>query len=224
MLDIKGICDLYAWLYTDLPVPTNTWDHVFPVDGAFAAVKRLESIDYVMFRGSVTLIDWAEDLFTPQTPVYDRRLGFLHPGFMLGVNSVKDKIDAVVGDNVVVVGHSLGAGHAALYGGYRLTAEKPVNRLIVFGCPRPGFSALKHTLSAIPVYSFRNMDSAGHDLVTDVPFGLGPTLDYSPIADYQDVTAKPRSDDKWLVFKYHHMGLYCRALGATGPASLSLHT
>lgn len=30
MLPIAAICDLYAWLYTTIPVPLDTWDHIFP--------------------------------------------------------------------------------------------------------------------------------------------------------------------------------------------------
>jgi len=38
----------------------------------------------------------------------------------------------------VIVGHSLGAGHALIYAGLRAAAGKTVDGLLLFGCPRAG--------------------------------------------------------------------------------------
>ncbi len=222
MLSISEVCDLYAWLYTGLPVPASTFDHVIPVDGCYVAIKNVGGIDYVLFRGSVTVLDWIEDFTRVAQPFHDPQLGIVHPGFMLGVRAVQAKIDALVGNNVIVVGHSLGAGHAQLYAGYRAAAGKSVNRLLLFGSPRAGGPELSKVLAPVDIYSFCNGDQDGHDLVTDVPYSLGKLLPYCHPRELQKVTYSPPADDVWALFRYHHFGLYCRALHALGTAATSL--
>lgn len=222
MLSTTEICDLYAWLYTSLPTPAGTWDHVIPTDGAYAAIKRIDGIDYVMFRGSTTFLDWIEDFDHFALPFPDTILGEVHSGFRSGVLFVKDKIDALVGDHVVVVGHSLGAGHADLYAGYRIAAKRPVDAVIMFGEPRAGGMKLASILMGVPIRSYRNGDAKGHDLVTDVPFKLPPLLNYMHAETLIDCCFPPPADDGWGVFRYHHFRLYCGAFGAMGTAALSL--
>ena len=221
-LTTEQICDQYSWLYTSLSVPGSTWDHLINVDGAYAGIKRVGDTDYVMFRGSTTFIDWIEDFAHFALPYPDPVLGGVHPGFRLGVIAVKDQIDALVGDKVVCVGHSLGAGHAQLYAGYRLVGSKPVEQIVVFGSPRPGCSILSHLLAPVPLTSYRNTDDEGFDMVTKVPFSVPPMINYMQARGFTDVKSTPNPNDPWLVFKYHHFGLYCKALGSHGIASQSL--
>lgn len=223
MLTTTAICDLYANLYTSLSVPAGTWDHVIPVDGAYAAIKRIDNIDYVMFRGSVTLIDWIEDFDDCALPFADSILGGVHPGARLGALAIKDQIDSLVGDHVVFVGHSLGALHAAVAAGYRVAAGKPLDAVILFGEPRPGGPKLSALLANTFTQSFRNADAGGHDIITDVARALPPLLPYQHIKDpLTDVCGAPDPHDPWLAFRYHHFGLYCKAFGCGGTAALSL--
>lgn len=225
MLDISGVCNLYAYLYTNLIIPPGTFDHVVPVDGCYAAVAYREDADYVLFRGSVTLVDWAADFWQPQFPYHDAQLGPVHPGFLIGVNTVQSRIDALVGHDgrpVVVVGHSLGAGHAQIYAGRRLANKQPVDRLLLFGSPRAGMSELGGVLTGTKIWSYRNTDADGHDLITDVPLKLGPLLDYRHPVALTDISQPPPPDDRWGLFRYHHFALYCEALKASGAAATSL--
>lgn len=223
MLTVTAIADIYAWLYVDIPTPSGTFDHVIPVDGAYTAIKRVDGIAYVMFRGSTTFLDWIMDFKDCAIPFDDPKLGDVHPGARCGVLQVLDQINAAVGDHVVVVGHSLGAMHAAIYAGYRISADLPVDGLVMFGEPRSGGPKLSEILSTVHVQSFRNADKDGHDLVTDVARSLPPLLPYQHVREpLTDVWHSPRSDDLWLAFRYHHFGHYCRAFGCGGPASLAL--
>lgn len=225
MISTTAICDQYAWLYTTLAVPAGTWDHLIPVDGAYAAVKRVAGVDYVMFRGSVTPMDWLEDLEHFALPVLDELLGLVHPGFRKGVMEIQAPLDDLVGDYVIAVGHSLGAGHAALYAAYRRAQGKPVDGLVMFGEPKPAADRVAQLLAGVSVQSFRNADKSGHDYVTDVPFTLLPEFPYRHVKEpLTDVWHSPRADDPWLAFRYHHFGHYCRAFGCGGVAALSLPT
>lgn len=219
MLTVTAICDLYAWFYTSLPVPAGTWDHLLPVDGAYAAIKRIDGIDYVMLRGSETAIDWALDFLNFAVPFKDPILGDIHPGARFGVEEIRPIIDDFVGDHVVFVGHSLGALHAAQLAAYRVATSKPVDALIMFGEPKPGGPKLSKILANTHVESYINQDRHGHDEVTDV----------APFAPYQHVRdpltpcwRSPDPLDPWLGFKYHHFRLYAESMGAAGPAVLSL--
>jgi pimeloyl-ACP methyl ester carboxylesterase len=222
MLTIAELADQYAWLYTKLPVPPGTWDHIIPTDGAYVAIKRVDGIDYVMFRGSTTFKDWMDDFEQFALPCSDPLLGDVHDGFRSGVLLVKDQLDGLVGDHVVVVGHSLGAGHALLYSGYRKVANKPVDLVVMWGAPRAGCEMLSRIVAPLEIVSFRNKDNDGHDLVTNVPFGLPPILEYEQSRNFVDVMASPDRSDRWGPFRYHHFFLYCKAHGAYGVAAASL--
>lgn len=223
MLTVTAICDLYAYLYADQTAPDGTWDHVLPVDGAYTAIKRIEGIDYVMFRGSVTLMDWIEDFKDCALPFQDPVLGDVHPGARGGVLQVKDQIDGLVGEQVVLVGHSLGAMHAAIYGGYRVAEGRPLNALVLFGEPRTGAVKLSTILANTHLQSFRNADKDGHDIVTDVARSIPPMLPYQHVRDpLTDVWRSPNPLDPLLAFRYHHFSLYAKAFGAAGPAVLAL--
>lgn len=223
MLSITAICDQYAWLYTSLPSPAGTWDHVIPFDGAYTAIKRIDGIDYVMFRGSTTFKDWIDDFEDCAIPFNDPVLGDVHPGARAGVFPIKDQIRDLVCDKVVIVGHSLGAMHAAILAGYRVAEKLPVDALVMFGEPRPGGPQLSKLLADVPVQSFRNADKSGHDIVTDVARSLPPLLPYQHVRDpLTDCWRSPDPLDPWLAFRYHHFRLYAEAFGAAGPAVLAL--
>lgn len=221
MLTVTAILDQYAWLYTSLPIPAGTWDHLIPVDGAYAAIKRIDGTDYVMLRGSTTPMDWVEDFLNFAIPYNDPVLGDIHPGARFGVEEIRPIIDDFVGEHVVFVGHSLGALHASQLAAYRVAAGKPVDALIMFGEPKPGGQKLSQILANTHVESYRNADQHGHDEVTDV----APFSPYQHVRDpLTDCQHSPRQFDMWGIFRYHHAGHYCRAFGCGGPAALSLPT
>ena len=219
MLTIAQVCDLYAYLYADtIPTPAGTWDFVWTVDGSYAALKRVDGIDYVMWRGSVTAIDWLQDFDLGAIPIHDDKLGWVHPGFVDGVRRIIGWVNDKVGAHVVTVGHSLGAGHAAIYAGYRQADGLPVDQVIMFGEPRAGMSTLATVLENTPIVSYRNMDAHGHDTICDVPPDIPFVTHYQHPRALTDVSYSPPSSDPWGPFKFHHFFEYAMALGASGPA------
>jgi len=171
-----------------------------------------------MFRGSTTFLDWVQDFENAALPFPDQHLGAVHNGFRDGVLSVIGWINSLVGDSVVVVGHSLGAGHAALYAGYRVCDGLPVDKIVMFGEPRPGGSKLASILAATPIMSYCNFDRNGHDRVTDVPFNIPFVLTYQHPKPLTYVSASPKPNDHWGIFCWHHAILYAKAMGSVGPA------
>lgn len=207
-------------------MPDGTWDHLFAVDGAYCAVKHIEDTDYVMFRGSVTFLDWMQDFQNLAIPYDDLILGPVHPGARDGVLKIKSQLDRVTGQNIVAVGHSLGALHAALYAGYKAAEGKNLQALVMFGEPKAGGEKLSDEIKKKTlVYSYVNQDTDGHDIVTDVPFKISDLAPYQHVQDpLIPCRHTPRLDDIWLAFRYHHFGHYCHAFGCGSPQALSLPT
>ncbi len=208
MLNVADCCRLYRPIYDG----GGEWDHLFPIDGSYAAVKRVDGIDYVIFRGSTTPLDWLEDFSALM--IDDHQLGPVHGGFRGGVLAVMYQIDHVIGPDVVVLGHSLGAAHAILYGGYLAARGRPAKQIVVWGEPRAGGPKLKSILASTPILSYRNGDAESHDPVTDVPIFIPVLEDYCHPRPLIDVCAPPPRDDSWGPVAWHHFELYCQACGA----------
>lgn len=225
MLTVTAILDQYAWLYSALPEPADTWDLVIMSDGGPNGLK-VESDGTVgaYIHGSEDVQDWTEDFDHFALAVNHPKLGQVHPGFLAGAMLIKSQIDAFAGKRPVsYYGHSYGAGRAAILAGLRLTEGLPVARVVLFGEPMAGGPKLSDIVSAVSVESYRNADANGHDVVTDVPFRFMPDNPYQPLkAPRVDCHHSPRADDPWLLFRYHHAGHYCRAFGCGTPQALSL--
>lgn len=230
MLHPTQILDSYAWLYSSLTVPPDAFDHVILTDGGMNGIKvEPDGTCGVYIHGSEDIADWQQDFHQVAIPVDHPKLGLVHPGFLAGANIIKPEIDAYVGDRpVAYYGHSYGAGRAAILAGLRITEGKPVARVVLFGEPRAGGPILTRVCGNIAIESYRNAKPDGgpmdHDLVTDVPFNLGPQAPYQPLrGPLTDVWCEPRADDAWAFFRFHHLYLYCKAFGCGGPAPISLY-
>ena len=123
---------------------------------------------------------------------------------------------------IYITGHSLGAAEATLYAYDRVKRGLPVDGVYLFGCPRPGNSALGVVLSSVPIWrSIRNDCGRfpDYDLVTAVPFDVEALLDYAQPAPFEAISEAPPADDPWGLFRFHHSQLYgtgCRKLPPTG--------
>lgn len=210
MLTDKQIVDLVAALYD--ATKNKNWDHIIAVDGSWSAIKRIDGIDYMVWRGSTTALDWLEDFDDAAIPTQDPVLGTVHPGFVAGVRAVLDQVNGLLGNRVVVCGHSLGAGHSIIHAGFLAAAGRSPEGVVVFGEPRAGAEQLATLLSKVPIRSYCNGDADGHDLVTDVPFAIRILAPYMHPRALLRCSASPSPDDTWGPLAYHHIQLYQEAL------------
>jgi Lipase (class 3) len=213
----KDAADLCVGIYAYPGVPAVTWDHFddgSADDQICWGVKVVNGCDIVVFRGSTTFEDWRRDFDVWADPFGHPKLGPVHPGFLLGLDQVLDEYRQKATGAPFVAGHSLGAGRASIFCGLAIVAAIIPAGRIVFGEPRPGFQKLADVIAPIPQSrSYRNSmpGTFDHDLVTDVPYRIGP-LQYVHPTTLVDVSAPPPADDEWGIFGYHHMQLYDQAL------------
>lgn len=209
---------LCAALY-DLPSPASViFSHVDPGldDGIFWAIAREGDTDVIVLRGSVTPGDWFRDSMAK--PSYlSRRLGPVHTGFYLGMDNAWADMSMLLRHDapVAVVGHSLGAGRAAILTGIMIDAGRPPAARISFGEPKPGFAQLASFVAEVPAKNYRNTGTSGHDVVTDLPFTIPEFgLNYVHSAPLIDVSGPPDPTDTSGLFVFHHMPLYVKALSS----------
>ncbi len=187
-------------------------------DGICWALKRTPDADVVCLRGSTTFQDWCRDLVALAAPFSHEVFGPVHPGFEIGMERAFTEIlGHTQGDDatgkVIVAGHSLGAGRAAILTALLCEFGNPPIARVVFGEPKPGFSKLAEYISKVPARSYRNTGAGHHDLITDVPLSFPPE-EYVHASELIDVSGVPTIGDPWGCFAFHHMPLYLQGLKA----------
>jgi hypothetical protein len=135
-------------------------------DGICWAIKRGETCDVVVLRGSRTELDWLRDFRAFTIP---SRIGHVHAGFFEGMEQMWSELRALRERPLLVTGHSLGAAHADILTALMIVEAMPPLGRIVFGEPRPGFANHAAIVRAVPGRSYRNCESIWRDDVVDVP-------------------------------------------------------
>lgn len=193
-------CAKLCWsCYNDIDI----FDYVINNDHVWLGVIDNIESTILAFRGSVCFLDWWRDF--EAFAIFDDQLGAVERGFLEGLHDVFAQLDK--SRPMVLTGHSLGAAHAQLIGGLCIANNIEVDKIVVFGSPRPGYAHLKSLLQDTPVFSYKNR----HDPVTDVPFTL-PDFPYASMRDFIKLDAAPPDGDEWLFLADHHSELYMQAL------------
>ena len=185
---------------------TTSWWKLSEAQGVYVALRQVPSGCIVCFRGSVTAQDWFRDF--EALPVEHPTLGWCEGGFLAGMNDVGAWVAGNLPEGQVsITGHSLGAARAMILAGLLTSAGHVLERLVTFGCPKPGFEKLSGILlkGAYPITCYRN----GPDPVAEVPLTL-PEFPYrKPVADMPLYVAPADPRDP---FAFHHMPLYLEGI------------
>lgn len=198
------------------------YDDGTDADGVCWGVHEADDASVVVFRGSVSVLDWMRDFNAWADPFHHDDLGPVHPGFLSGVRTVERELLTLVPKDqpIVVAGHSLGAARASVLSGLLTIDKRPPVARVVFGEPRPGFQQLADILKSVPGRSYRNGDGRDHDLITDVPFAIPPLEAYVHPTPLTDVSAPPAGVfASYGMFAYHHIELYVQAMKGLPDAS-----
>lgn len=183
------------------------FDRVWTLDDVVVGLKRVNETDVLALRGSLTAEDWVRDL--EAIPEWHPGLGFVHSGFIAGMDDVFAAVRGVVGPKVAITGHSLGGARARLLAGLFAINQMPVDQLCVFGSPKPAFTNLARVIAKARMQhtSYRNRN----DVVPTLPLTIEPLLDFVHTEAWTPVSAAPASDDLQAL-RDHSMALYVQAL------------
>jgi len=175
------------------------WDKWYDLNGIVAGLRYTPEGTHLVFRGSDCKEDWKRDF--DMWPTYHLRLGFVHGGFIEGMDGFYDAVRRDIRGTVEITGHSLGAARGCLMAG--LLDARPA-QLIVFGCPRPGFAKARSIVTANcdKIVSYRNRI----DPVPEVPWLMGM---YKHVVDLTHVDSKV---DTIEPFDDHSIEQYITAL------------
>jgi hypothetical protein len=96
--------------------------------GVVWAIRREGSKAFVVFRGSITKLDWLRDIISIDPAQTIKRImhhdtfGTIWGGFLIGVPEAWEKIAGAIGDasEVIFTGHSLGAARADFAAGFAM--------------------------------------------------------------------------------------------------------
>lgn len=201
-VDLVNLCN-------DIYNTTEGWDHLDQGkdDFIYWALRKLDGVDVVVFRGSITKMDWFRDL--KAAPV-KTDIGEVHDGFHEGMEKMWAELKPMISQPVMVTGHSLGAARADILCGLMLRdGIKPIRRA-VFGEPKPGMTDFCKKVAAIPGASYCiKLSNVRYDYVTSVPLTLWPFDLFERPTPLVYVQA---SSDDQTPFGLHHIQLYQSAV------------
>lgn len=204
MIAALRLAELSALIYAD----TTSWLNYWQTNDVVIGHVKEGDIDILVLRGSVTAKDWMLD--ASAVPVWHEQLGFVHAGFLAGIDDVFAEVRNVVGQKVAITGHSLGGARARILAAlFAVNGPGRVVQLCTFGSPKPAFVNLARIIQkAIPNHSsYRNRN----DIVPTVPLSFPPFLDFVHTEDWIALDAAPAEDDLQAL-RDHSSALYVKAL------------
>jgi len=201
MVDPHVLAQLCADIY-DAP-DAHPWLNYWTKDDVVVGHIRIGDVDVLVLRGSVTAIDWMRDC--EAWPGKHPQLGYVHSGFMSGMDDVFAETRAVVGTNLVITGHSLGGARARLLAALYVVNDMPIDQVTVFGSPYPGFLQVSTIIRRVPIHtSYRNRE----DPVPLIPHILPEWQHPEPWIAVNCAAINPAFDD----IQDHQIALYVKAL------------
>jgi hypothetical protein len=130
-VEAARLCDA---IYARPETPLESWNGGGETNGVVWALKLAGRRAYVVFRGSLTLLDWLRDLVSIDPAYLLKRVlhrdgfGAMWDGFTIGMDdawaAIKAALDRLDVDEVIFTGHSLGADRASVAAGSALLTFK----------------------------------------------------------------------------------------------------
>jgi len=205
-MGIYGLATV-GWDYHSAPDAKVVWGAKVAPDG----------VTDLIFRGSSEEIDWLRDFDFIALPLDHGKLGPVHAGFFMDMESVLLEVQHNTKAPRRVGGHSLGAGRATDLTALLVQAgEAPLQR-VVWGEPLSGCAEQCAIVSKVPARSYRNTVGSSHDPVTDAPpFTL--TFHHYQRACALTNVCQPPVDPNWHglglnnALALHNMALYAMAM------------
>jgi hypothetical protein len=185
---------------------TKIFDRALNVSGVKVFVKETPDEQLILFPGSESLLDWWRDFEARMVTVPD--LGGVEQGFMTGMRDVFKALQPFT-KPIRIVGHSLGATRALIFGALMCLVGIKPETIIALEPPRPGGQRLKEILAPVTIRAYRN----GNDPVCDVPpESMGYVHPREPLQVYcEPVALDPAGPMRW-----HHIQIAALAVALQG--------
>ena len=172
-----------AQLCADIYSKPESFDLIYDAGGVYCGVMREAGRDLFVFRGSVTLEEWIDDIEC--IPHLDPSLGFVHRGMFSGVLDFYNWAKNIVRPDCKssFIGHSLGGAHARFAAGLFAYNCYATDFLMTFGSPKCAYDHLKWIIEASGMThsSYRHRFDVVPTMPPNVPFNFQHTEDYDQI-------------------------------------------
>lgn len=180
------------------------WDHYWAADGIICAHKVIGDDDTLTYMGSKSVLDWMRDAAAALT-WWDDEIGFVPFGFWVGLNDTLAEAQQAIKKPLYVQGHSLGGVRARIAVAKMLVRDMLVERLCVFGSPKPGFANVGRIFDkcGLERVSYRNRN----DPVPLTPLTVLPLLPWAHTEPWQALD-QAGADDDLDPLRDHHINLY----------------
>lgn len=189
--------------------PGAAWVHEWRVADVHVCHRVVDGVNVFAFEGSKTATDWLRD--GEGWPAWHPALGFVHHGFLEGLDEVFAAIQPCAGERNAFTGHSLGGARARVHAAYFAVKGIPVDEVHVFGSPKPAFANLSRIIqkSGMRHFSWRNRN----DPVPLVP-GILPYWEHPEAYGVFDQAPDPQDLEP---LRDHHMALYLAGARLVSP-------
>lgn len=196
---------ILAQLSSDIYASPDVFDKYWVADDVIVGLKVVDGVNVIVLRGSLTAEDWLRDGCA--VPVWHEKLGFVHAGFMQGMDDVFTEVCKALDEKPIeITGHSLGGSRARDLAALFTVNKIQVQQLCTFGSPKPAFINLARIIqkSGMAHFSYRNRN----DVVPTLPHLL-PFWEHTE--PYVALDAAPEVDNLEPL-RDHSIALYIKAL------------
>ena len=186
------------------PVTPGIFSSVQSFDAVTVGLSKDGDTTCITFAGSESGLDWVRDF--QATPFKHPQLGTIHDGFWQGMGPAFKALYPKLSGKIAIIGHSLGAAHAAILAGLCAINHIPVDQLFLFAPPKPGYSTLALLVDnwVREAHAYQN----GDDPVPDVPVFIPVIAPWRQVAPITSINVPPTGADAYDPFSWHAMGLY----------------
>lgn len=199
---------ILAQLSSDIYDKPEVFDKYWTADDVIVGLKVVDGVNVIVLRGSMTAEDWLRD--GDVIPVWHKDLGFVHAGFVQGMDAVFVEVCKALNDNPnEITGHSLGGARARILAALFTVNKIPFQQIWTFGSPKPAFENLKRIIEKSG--AVHGSSRFFNDIVPTTPLSIPPFLEYCHTEDYEQLDGHSGQTDLG-VLRDHSIENYIKAL------------
>lgn len=122
---------------------TNPENFIIYSNKVFVGLKQIEDYDVFVFRGPINLNEWIDNFTSDVT--WHNKLGYCNSQLLDGIDEFFEWSKSIIRENskIILIGFNSGGGNARCAAGLFAFDGLPIDILITFGSPKPGYRYLK---------------------------------------------------------------------------------